>query len=165
MSREQILQQVKDALNQLTPREKCDRSLLADVTKIIEGLQKEVIDDIRAEDERQRKAARKKQRKLARKATEWAEEHLEPGMYIKVVGTRDGHGARRVLEVNRDKKSVTCRQVTLIVQDDQMIVEDLPYITEHMFKKVRGEIVPELIDTGIDSRRRYKAKWVFKDSV
>lgn len=82
------------------------------------------------------------------KATEWAEKNLQIGQMIKVVGTRDGHGIRLVLNIDHDNKSVECRQIGArpYFYRGEAVIEHLPYLTTHNFGKVRG--IVELVDTG-----------------
>ena len=49
------------------------------------------------------------QAKLAAKRIEWVEANLKPGMVVKMSGTRDGHGVRYVVGV--DRGTVICRQM------------------------------------------------------
>lgn len=54
-------------------------------------------------------AAARKAALTARRA-DWARDNLKPGMVVKMSGTRDSHGVRYVMEI--DRGTVLCRQMS-----------------------------------------------------
>lgn len=57
-----------------------------------------------------RARAAAKRSTLAARRADWAREFIQPGMIVKMTGTRDGHGVRYVMEV--DRGTILCRQMS-----------------------------------------------------
>jgi len=131
-------------------------------------LRREVRDEVLEAKEIKRQEKNRNRVKVATQARAWCHANLKPGMYIKAVGTRDGKGIRKVIDVDFERESVTCRQIQGFWNNQQkfndegpIIIKELPYITEHLFTKVRGEVEPRI--TQESGRRWKKINWDFVD--
>lgn len=139
--------------------------------KVRDQLQKAIEQRYRAGIPARQRRDKKKREKRRELETEWARmvdryvaENIEPGMLIKVKGTRDGHGIRRVMKkipsTRGEGGSLQCLQIRAVkseqgnpstvelVYDNFGETDGEPYevegITVHYYNKVIGLVRPTI---------------------
>lgn len=96
---------------------------------------------LNAEEEKNKK---RRTTKLSRdeRVAKWAEENVTVGMMIKVTGTRDGQGWRKVIRIDNRGDGITfqcqkwARRLKRVDGVMKTVWGEEPYITDHMAKKV-----------------------------
>lgn len=118
---------------------------------------------------RERKQATAEQRRKAQAELnplieQWVENNVRPGMFLKMKGTRDGHGIREVLSVKKKygrHPVLVCHQIQPPSRHTDWELE-VQQITEHDFNKVMGTIIPLDLskeEVRAESKRGGKGWW------
>lgn len=100
-----------------------------------------------AKEEKQNERRREARKTLDKRCEEWIEKYGFAGLYIKVVGSRDGRGYREIISMDAERKLMKCYQLDRNGERTQIV--------EIMFNKFRGLLhFGEYVDAGPNSFRR-----------
>ena len=109
--------------------------------------------------EKKRQKDIERERIVIPKIVNWVEHNVEPGMLLKMKGTRDRIGLREVIEIHPDQKRLVCYKITLPywykTMEEMAQVPIREQITDHGFDKVQG--VVEIVPAGIATP---KNRWI-----
>jgi hypothetical protein len=129
----------------------------------IDWLKRELSRERRAKKEKieKNRRAREQEREeeFQPKLMKWILDNVRPGDYLKMKGCRDGSGYREVMEIDWDKKRMTCYKLVLDRWPNQRFIR--VQLTEHGFDKILGTLrlvateEVEASKTGYKGRVRY----------